>query len=161
MPVDWLAGKMSGSSLVVPLVMWGSHPPAHCVSVLYLVRKTTGLVTYSNLFCWLLTIKDQCKNIHFQQTHNQGLRQLFSTVSWDLQAWRSTPDSVLVMCRKQRTMRVEGPWRALCQLKKPFKDLRRRRGSCWEERKRKAFSLQGVIDSLSRQIKDFLIKGNR
>ena len=56
---------------------------------------------------------------------------------------------------------VEGPWRAPCQLKKPFKGPRRRRGSCWEERKRIVFPRWGVIDLPSRQIHDFVQKGNR
>ena len=43
-------------------------------------------------------------------------------------------------------MWVEGPWRAPCQLKKPFKGLRRRRGSSQEEQKRIVFPLWGVID---------------
>ena len=34
--------------------------------------------------------------VRFQQTHNQGLRQLFLSVFWDLLAYRTTPDSVLV-----------------------------------------------------------------
>ena len=37
--------------------------------------------------------------------------------------------------RKQRTRRVKGLWRALCQLKKPFKGRKQRQGICWEERK--------------------------
>ena len=32
------------------------------------------------------SIKDRCKVVRFQQTHNQGLRQLLLTVSWDLRA---------------------------------------------------------------------------
>ena len=35
---------------------------------------------------WALPIFRAKKQVHFQQTHNQGLRQLFSTVSWDLRA---------------------------------------------------------------------------
>ena len=31
-------------------------------------------------------IKDRCKKVRFQHTHNQGLRQLLLTVSWDLRA---------------------------------------------------------------------------
>ena len=31
--------------------------------------------------------------------------------------------------------KVEGPWREPCQIKKPFKGQRRRRGRCWEEQK--------------------------
>ena len=38
----------------------------------------------------------------------------------------------------------------------PFKGLRQRQGSCWEERKRKVFPKPGVIDLLSRHIDDFL-----
>ena len=30
-----------------------------------------GLVTNSILFCWLFTIKDRCKKVRFQQTHNE------------------------------------------------------------------------------------------
>ena len=42
-----------------------------------------------------LQFLEQRKQVHFQQTHNQGLRQLFLTVSWDLLAERGTPDGVL------------------------------------------------------------------
>ena len=31
-------------------------------------------------------IKDRCKEVRFQQTHNQGLCHLLLTVSWDLSA---------------------------------------------------------------------------
>ena len=45
----------------------------------------SSLVTYSILF--MLTFHngpmDRCKKVHFQQTDNKGLRQLFLTVSWD------------------------------------------------------------------------------
>ena len=41
-------------------------------------------------------IKDQSKKVRFHQTHNQGLRLLLWTVSWDLRAYRGTPDGVLV-----------------------------------------------------------------
>ena len=47
---------------------------------------SSGLVTNSIVFCWLFKIKDWCTKVHFQQTHNQGLRQLLLTVSWDLRA---------------------------------------------------------------------------
>ena len=43
-----------------------------------------GPVTNSILFCWLFKIKDRRKKVRFQQTHNQGLRQLLLTLSWDL-----------------------------------------------------------------------------
>ena len=39
-----------------------------------------GLVTNSNIFCWLFTIKDI--NVCLQLTQNQGLRHLFLTVFW-------------------------------------------------------------------------------
>ena len=42
-----------------------------------------------------------------------------------------------------------------------FEGPRRRRGSCWEERKRIVFPHWGVIDLHSRQINDFSQKGNR
>ena len=45
-----------------------------------------GLVTNSILFCSIFKIKDRCKKVRFLQTHNQGLRQLLLTVSWDLGA---------------------------------------------------------------------------
>ena len=51
---------------------------------------------------------------------------------------------------------------APCQLKKPFKGPRRRRGSCWEERKRiLAFPRRGVIDLPSWQINGFFTKRKR
>ena len=46
----------------------------------------SGLVPNSIIFCCLFTIKDRCKTVRFQQTHNQGFRQLLLTVSWDLRA---------------------------------------------------------------------------
>ena len=45
--------------------------------------RIPGLVTNLFLFCWLFKIKNQGVKVRFQQTHNQGLRQLL-TVSWDL-----------------------------------------------------------------------------
>ena len=46
-----------------------------------LVWGFAGLVTNAILFCRLFKIKDQCKKVRFQQTHNQGLRHLLLTVS--------------------------------------------------------------------------------
>ena len=57
--------------------------------------------------------------------------------------------------QKQCTRRVEGPWRASSQLKKPFKGQRQRPGSCREEQKRIVFPRQGVIDLTSRPFNDF------
>ena len=39
------------------------------------LKRISGLVTNSIIFCWLFTIKDRCKNVRFQQMHNQGLHQ--------------------------------------------------------------------------------------
>ena len=36
---------------------------------------------------------EQRKQVRFQQRHNQGLRQLFLTLSWNLRVYRITPDS--------------------------------------------------------------------
>lgn len=93
---------------------------------------------------------EQQKQVHFLQMHIKcSLRQLFLTVSCDLHAWRNTLDGVLLSLKfgKQQMRWVGGPWRAPCQLKKPFEGPKRRRGSFWEERKRK--------DKPSRQINDF------
>ena len=43
-------------------------------------RRLPGLLTNSILFGGLFKIKDQCKKVRFQKTHNQGLRQLLLTV---------------------------------------------------------------------------------
>ena len=48
------------------------------------VCRPPGLVTNSILFCCLFKIKDRCTKVRFQQMHNQGLRKLLLTVSWDL-----------------------------------------------------------------------------
>ena len=83
--------------------------------------------------------------MRFQQTHNQGLRQLFFMVS-------SAPSSThltvsLLICDSGSNARGEsrGPWRAQFQLKKPFKGLRQRQRSCWEDRKRKLFRRNGSL----------------
>ena len=47
---------------------------------------------------------------------------------------------------------IQGPWRRVRQLKRPFKVLQMKTG---EERKRRMFPCQGVIDLPSRQINDF------
>ena len=47
---------------------------------------SAGLVTNSILSCWLFKIKDWCKKVRFQLTHNKGLRQLFLMMSWDFSA---------------------------------------------------------------------------
>jgi hypothetical protein len=35
----------SGSSLVVPMVMWGPRAPTHCISAIYLLRDQRTLVS--------------------------------------------------------------------------------------------------------------------
>ena len=45
----------SSSSLVVPMVMWGRHPPVHCISAIYLLRDQKTLVSGSSdgqVFLW-------------------------------------------------------------------------------------------------------------
>ena len=53
---------------------------SHTRRVCHLPR-VPGLVNDSIIFCLLFTIKDRCKKVHFQQTYNQGFRQLLLTVS--------------------------------------------------------------------------------
>ena len=52
-----------------------------------------------------------CKEVHFQQTHNQGLRYLLLTVSLDLRAQLGTPHGVLCIfvVPEACTRRVEAP----------------------------------------------------
>ena len=46
----------------------------------YFTHSCAGLVTSSILLYYLFTINERCAKVRFQQTHNQGLRQL----SWDI-----------------------------------------------------------------------------
>ena len=58
--------------------------------------------------------------------------------------WRKPfmqPMQVLPFLKSIDEIRGGGHQGAPCQLKKPFKGPRQRRGSCWEERKRKVFPL--------------------
>ena len=64
----------------------GRPPPPRSGLTTFCQGWAPGLVTNAILLCWLFTIKDRCKKVRFQQTHNQGLRQLLLTVSWDLRA---------------------------------------------------------------------------
>lgn len=43
----------SGTNLVVPVVLWGKHPPTHCVSCVYLSRDQCTLITgcYDGQIC--------------------------------------------------------------------------------------------------------------
>ena len=51
----------------------------NCVSLSVLQELVAvprqALVTNSILLCGLFTIEDQCKEVRFQQTNNQGLRR--------------------------------------------------------------------------------------
>ena len=73
----------------------------------------------------------------YNVNQQQGLHQLFLTVSWELRPKCNPPDGVFVSLsfRKQRTRGGLGPWRVPCQFKKPFNGLRLRQGNCLEERK--------------------------
>ena len=44
-------------------------------------RDNPALITNLIIYFRLFTIKDRCKTVRFQQTHNQSLRQLLLTVS--------------------------------------------------------------------------------
>merc|ERR1711937_448134 len=55
-----------------------------------------GLVTKSFYSVWFFLQSKICTKSAFQEMHNQGLCQLFMTVSWDLYAYCNSPDSVLV-----------------------------------------------------------------
>ena len=118
----------------------------------FFIWWVTGLVN-SNPLCWLFTVKDLCKKwIFIQQTH-RVLLPLFLTV----------PVPAHLLCNSGSNSRgtVQGPWRALCQLKEPLKGPRWRRGRCWEERKRKVLSQREIIDLPSKKNYDISQKGNR
>ena len=69
----------SGGAVVVRFKeLWLCQPP-DCPRWL-----SSGLVTNSILFCWLITIKDRCTKVHFQQTRIEGFCQLFLIVSRNL-----------------------------------------------------------------------------
>ena len=55
-------------------------------SAIKMLASRSGYRTDSIIFCRIFTIKDRCKKVRFQQTHNEGLRQLLLTVSLDLGA---------------------------------------------------------------------------
>ena len=63
------------------LISFRRQPVRPCTTDSASSFERPGLVTNSILFCWLFRIKDRCKKVRFQQTHNQGLRQLLLTVS--------------------------------------------------------------------------------
>ena len=120
-----------------------------------LTRFGHELNSFSNR---LFTNMDQyrsCKCV-FYKCKIEVCSSCFLTVSRELRAKRGAPDGVhLPLWFRKQCTRLGPLSRALCQLKKPFKDPRWRRGSRWEERKRIVFPRWGVIDLPSRQINDF------
>ena len=66
---------------------------------------------------WLFTIKDQCKKCTFYKC----------TINVCIKFWHKSQDE------------VEGPQRAPCQLKKPVKGPKPKRGSCWEEKRNNTY----------------------
>ena len=90
-----------------------------------------GLATNLISFCWLFAIKHRWRELCFSQI------KVYVSCFWRCPE-TSTPsaahtDAVIVSLYfwKQHSRQVKGSWRAPCQLKKPFKGLRRRLGSCW------------------------------
>ena len=116
----------------------------------------SGLVTNSFLFCWIFTIKDRCKQVRFHFNESRFAPAVLDSVLGNLRlAWHTW----LCPCFTVVLKATGGESRALeGQLKRPS---RRRRGSCWEERKRIAFPWRGVINLPSRQINDFFYKKKR
>lgn len=45
--------NMPGTSLVVPVVLWGKHAPTHCISCVYLSKDQKTLATgcYDGQIC--------------------------------------------------------------------------------------------------------------
>ena len=89
----WIPCCRTKSLLIVLPLLWCDWLSIDCDSLCACTVSpplpfccVAGLVTNSILFCWLFTIKDRCKKGSFQQTHNQGLRQLLLMVSWGLRA---------------------------------------------------------------------------
>ena len=123
-------------------------------------RHLAGMVTNSILFLWLFTIKERCNIMHFQQTHNQGLRQLFLTVSLDHGASEAPLTVFLYLCRTGSN--AQGESRALEGWCASAKSLSRVRD--WDEEiaarngREKYHPWRGVIDLPSRQVKYFFYK---
>ena len=101
-------------------------------------RLPPGLVTCSIIFCWLLLYL-QCKKVFSTNTQSRLASVDFDSILGPLHL--SVPHQMMSLyLRSSRSNvlgKVEGPWRAPCQLKKPFKAPRPRQGSCWEEQKSK------------------------
>ena len=88
-------------------------------------KKLHFPTTFRNEFCFTLVLNgtneleifgpfnffEQEKEVRFKQTHNQGVCQLFLTVSWSHRAKGEKPNSVLdsLQFRKQHTRQVRGP----------------------------------------------------
>jgi len=74
----------AGTSLVVPIVLWGRIAPTHCISCVYLSRDQKTLVTgcYDGQIClWQVdpeTLKVYiCRNINFLQDTSILVRKFF------------------------------------------------------------------------------------
>ena len=87
-----------------------------------------GLVAIKILFCWLFSNKKQCKKVCFRQTHTHSRFASVNLGGVLAQPGTSTPSKThtpmsLGQCSSRSNSRgeVEGPSRALTQLKKPFK----------------------------------------
>ena len=84
--------------------------------------------------------------VRFQQTHNQGLRQLFLTMSWDLSAyclarhiWRCPCRSLVLEAMHQAS---QGPLKGAVSTQKALQGSVTEWGSCWDDKKKKVFSRQ-------------------
>ena len=112
-----------------------------------------GLVTYSILFCWSLTINYQCRKTCLNKQRQKVCVSCFNEASK-----HSTPDGVLVSLklRKQRTRWVSEPLKG----KKPVQDQdegfigRNERNNTLTSLIQVKYQL-GVIDSPTRQSSDF------
>ena len=112
------------------------------------ISSNAGLVTNSIIYFWLFTIKDQCaKSAFLTNAQSRFASVVVEGVLGPPRLARLTWRCPCISVVPEATKRVEGP--------------RRRRGSCWEEQKRKVFPRRGVIHLSSEQIDDFLRKGNR
>lgn len=77
----------AGTSLVVPIVLWGRIAPTHCISCIYLSRDQKTLVTgcYDGQIClWQVdpeTLKVNIFNTNNKQFNNHKLKtKIFSLI---------------------------------------------------------------------------------
>ena len=91
----------------------GFHTP-HCHRLKNSSRHAQNCQSNS-VYEKALPIDGETKTSAFWQTHNQGLRLLFLMVSWEFQAQRHTPDSVLDYLQFWSNERIKG-WRDFANL---------------------------------------------